>query len=38
MVFYNIILYYSWKFLRKVTLSFSSESDPSFLSKVTRLS
>ncbi len=27
-----------WKFLRKVTRSFSFESDPPFLSKVTRLS
>ena len=27
-----------WKFLRKVTRSFSFESDPSFLTKVTRLS
>jgi len=27
-----------WKFLRKVPLSFSFESDPPFLSKVTRLS
>lgn len=27
-----------WKFRRKVTRSFSFESDPPFLSKVTRLS
>lgn len=31
-------IYITWKFLRKVTRSFSFESDPPFLSKVTRLS
>ena len=36
--FVPVVLGGYWKFLRKVTRSFSFESDPPFLSKVTRLS